>query len=121
VKGFPNPRLQRFIDLCSHYRLIHDALPTLAIPSATFATPELWFCLFVICLLFVWSLFVICLETRSQFAKTNPNHAKDEARRIAMNIAKLLLAQVSAPRSDRRHKDHQARGLTFDKLSWSAG
>jgi hypothetical protein len=77
--------------------------------------------LFVICLLFVWSLFVICLETRSQFAKTNPNHAKDEARRIAMNIAKLLLAQVSAPRSDRRHKDHQARGLTFDKLSWSAG
>jgi len=42
--------------------------------------------LFGLCLSFVW-------KTRSQFAKTNPNHAKDEARRIAMNIAKLLLAE----------------------------
>jgi hypothetical protein len=39
--------------------------------------------LVVICLLFVLSLFVICLEkTRSQFAKTSPNHTKDEARRM---------------------------------------
>jgi hypothetical protein len=58
VKGFPNPRLQRFIDLCSYYRLIHDALPTLAIPICDIRharTVVLFVCyLFGLCLSFVW-------------------------------------------------------------------